>query len=271
MATSFLDDFRASLAAVKNDPDLFAPLIERFGQQPLFVPMVDPATLPEGKIGLLFIELDGFPGIPTLVATLDRASAQAQFHLDADRIMEVHGAFMLGLARENRFILVIKEGEDIETFEYERLLVLSQALALSSGESPAENDPGVARAAYPQAFADWLYAYCREQRDISDAWLILLSVGSEGKPGVCVVFDNYAAASHDERVREQIHLLQPGQLLYEYTQLQTMTHSGSDDAVNRIREQPPLYSRTHKQGWWARLQRRRQPTPVTWLHVDLRD
>nr|WP_199044012.1 hypothetical protein [Dyella sp. ASV24] len=271
MATSFLDDFRKSLAAVKDNPELLAPLIERFSQQSLFVPTTDPADVPEGKVGIRFIEIDGFPGVPTLIATPDRATAQALFHLEDERIMELHGAFILGLARGNRFVLVIKEGEDLETFEYERLLVLSQALALSSDSGPADSNPNTAREAYPQAFADWLYDYCRGQRDISDAWLALLSVGASDKPSVCVVLDNYAAASHDERIREQVHLLQPGQMLYEYSQLQGMTCNGNQDVVARIREQPPLYSRTHKQGWWARLQRRRQPAPLTWLHIDIRD
>lgn len=271
MATSFLHDFRESLSAIKADPDGFASLIERFSQQRLFVPTIDPATVPEGKVGIRFIEIDGFPGVPTLIATLDRASARALFGLEDDRIMELNGAFVLGTARANRFVLVIKEGEDAETFEYERLLVMSQALALSADSGPAESNPQTARDAYPQAFADWLYEYCCKQHDISEAWLALLSVGAGGKPSVCVVLDNYAAASHDERIREQAHLLQPGQMLYEYDQLQGMTCNDSEDAVAKIRAQPPLYSRTQKQGWWARLQRRRQPTSVTWLHIDIRD
>lgn len=271
VATSFLNDFRDTLASIKTDPDQFAPLIERFSQQSLFVPTTDPADVPEGKVGIRFIEIDGFPGVPTLIATLDRASAHALFRLEDDRIMELNGALILGLARANRFVLVVKEGEDAETFEYERLLVMSQALALSADSGPTESNPEIARDAYPDAFADWLYEYCRGQHDISEAWLALLSVGSGGKPSVCVVLDNDAAASHDERLREQVHLLQPGQMLYEYNQLQGMTCNGSEDAVAKIRAQPPLYSRAHKQGWWARLQRRRQPRPVIWLHVDIRD
>lgn len=271
MATSFLDDFRQSLAAVKDDPELFGPLVERFGQQPLFVPLVDPATLPEGKVGILFIEMEGIPDVPSLVATLDRAALQAQFGLADDRVLELNGGFLLGLARQNRFVLIIREGEDLEIFEYERLLVLLQALDLSSSDGPADSNPKTARDAYPQALADWLYEYCKAQRDISEAWLALLSVGSEGKPSVCVVFDSYAAAAHDERVKEQARLLQPGQMLYEYNQLHGMTCNGDEDVLSKIRAQPPLYRRTHKQGWWARLQRRRQPTPVTWLHIDIRE
>jgi hypothetical protein len=183
--------------------------------------------------------------------------------------MEGSGALMLVMARKTRFALVLKEGDDAETIDYDRLVVMAQALALFSDGDAAEREPVALRIAYPQAFSDWLYEYCRSQHDISDAWLALLSLGAEGKPNVCVLFDDYAAASHDQRVREQAHLLLPGQMLCEYAQLQDMTCDGIGNVAAKIRAQPALYNRTHKQGWWARLQRRRHPTPVIWFRIDL--
>jgi len=272
MTSTTIDYFRQSIAAVKTDPDRLQPFIQRFSDQPMFVPTVDPATLPEGKLGILFTHVDEMPDVPVLVAAPNKAAAQALFQLDEELILELDGAFILGMTHENRFALVLQEGEDIQSFDYRVLVVMAQGFALFKGDGVAgKSDPAVARAAYPTAFAKWLYEYCRDQRDISDAWLALISYGSENKPGVCVLFDDYASAAHDQRVREQAHLLLPGQMLFEYAQLQRDTRDDSDDLMAKIRAQPPMYSRSHKQGWWAHLQRRRKPTTVAWLQVDIKE
>ncbi len=271
MPAAFLDYVRASLAELQNDPDGLEPFLQRFGEQPLYVPTADPGTLPEGKVGIGFTELDALPGVPVIAAALEQAVAQQMFGLGAERIMEVNGVLMLALARNQRFALVIHEGEDSELFEYERLLVMAQGAAVLNGDGEAEHDPAEARKAYPKAFAAWLYAYCRSQPDIGEAWLALVSLGSKGRPSVCVLFDEAAAEQHQERVREQAHLLLPGQLLMEPEQLARGSDDGDDDLLERVRMHQPLYQRTHKHGWWARLQRRRKPAPTVWLHIDLRD
>lgn len=270
MSSTVLGYMRDTFIALKDDPDLLEPFIQRFNEQPLFVPTVDPAGLPAGKIGILFTGLDEFPDMPVLVATLDQASAQQLFQLDAERIIQVNGALMLGMVRENRFVLVINEGEDSESFEYERLLILAQARAMFAGDGIAEDDEAVARKAYPDAFVAWLYDYCHGQPDISEAWLAMVSIGSKGKPDVYVLFDDAATASHELRVKQQAHLLLPGQMLLDRAQLERDAHDG-DDRIKQIRMCQPLYKRTHKQGWWARLQRRRKPAPVVWLRINLRE
>ncbi len=264
MPHPFLVELRQALHGGRQEKEALPALIERFVQMPFFAPASNSDDVPQGRKALLLVGKS--EDDRDLRVALDAATAEARVKPANGSILEIDGATMLKMVQRAPFRVSIVDDGDGLVLEYQVLLLFVQLLAIerSDGNASAIDAAAVAKQ-YPTAFARWLYDYCREQPDIAQAWLGLVSLAGKTTLDVGVALDGGASPSHHERIRAQTGLLLPGQFLH----LDLRGDQQDFDLLRPLTDEAPFYSRSHSQGWWARLHRRLRPAPITCLDVNI--
>ena len=244
--------------------EMLAELAERLMLAPLFAPASAARDASEGKVALTLVgksEQDR-----ELLVALDADVAEARLKTASGVIKEISGSSVLKMVQQAPFGLIIVDSDDSLTLNYQTLLLFVQLIAIKYNDGAAPN-LGTAEVTrqYPTLFARWLYDYCRQQQDISQAWLGLISIPGKSRLDVGVALDHYASSKHDAEIRQQIGLLLPGQFLH-------LNDSNGGDGFNLLRpltDELPFYDKSHKQGWWGRLGRKLHPTPVPCIALSI--
>ena len=272
MSHPFIADVIRSTREAATSAEAMRAFALRFYEQPLFFPQASQAGAPEGKRGFRLIGESASE--LKLLCTPDAAAIPKLQSMAGGDATEGHGAVALYMAGVARFDLVIfdSESDEIWQFDHQQLLAMQQVQKMDAGTPLPPTSAAEVSHFYPDALAAWLYDYCLGEKDISRAWIAMCSNDYKPVADVCVVFDEFASARHDGPVREQVGLLSVGQSLLSGQSLDKATReNGGEGVVAIIRRSEPFFDRNHKQGWWARRQRRVGPKQIVWLTLDTID
>lgn len=241
--------------------DGVAALVTEFSQAQLLLLTVSGAGVPEDKVA--FLTVGESKEDSHLVACMDQATMSSQFSDTAIEPWEITGEGIIAMAQKKAFDLSIVEGKDTLTLAHEHLQVFLQVLLINDGEGRDDSGhpaPVSVKQYYPEAFAKWLFDFCRHQPDISKAWLGFVSLGGKATPDIGIYLGHGTPSRRYEQIREQSHLLPPNQTLY-----------CDHELLQKYTESKPFYDRATDRSWWGRLRRRFNPRPVTYISMETTD
>ncbi|MBK5144921.1 hypothetical protein I2494_14575 [Budviciaceae bacterium BWR-B9] len=212
---------------------------------------VDDAELP-----FLFAYLGSEPGVPP--------ESLPEIHdPEAGSYIEVRGVTLMGFSQQQRIdVILISDADNFEQIDYKLLDFLTMSLQLEEQGNeplPADSSQGIHINDMPTIFSKALYQYCAEHRDIQYCRLGFASLGFGQRWSLLMLLDSGNGKASDEHLHDiqvlATQLLPVGIELTHLSASDTSTHNIVTGMVN----QPPFYSHTDSQTWFARLKRRFNP------------
>ena len=261
---TYQSPYLSRLAAVLDAPK--AEDIERFKADGWAAPLWMTGSTqshPNGQVAIRVSanKLDGVDH-PVLFAYVDEAQARAQH--PEDSFIHYPLAVMGAMAQQQSVDLALVDGDEHLALMHESFLQLRALMALDV--APSDRDPR-ADERFVRRFEPFLLEvrdYCEGAPDVDRLHLVALAMGGAPMAGA-VLLEAKDPEAHHEALQAMFEAcMAPGDRL--------LVMGADEDADGplsvAVKRVAPLYVRTPRRGWWARLFARRRRPQLVIVEMD---